>query len=100
MGVFPAYGRGVVTAQISSRQRTRNDASGVDRFPTGKWGSTFGGWLQKDVAPLLLLLFQPELKSVSFSLSLRRSGLLFVGPQASLKFLAWVTQGWLTRTLL
>ena len=24
VGVFPAYGRGVVTAQISSRQRTRN----------------------------------------------------------------------------
>ena len=100
VGVFPAYGRGVVTAQISSRQRTRNDASGVDLFPTGKCGSTFGGWLQKDVAPLLLLLFQPELKFVSFSLSLRRSGLLFVGPRASLKFLAWVTQGWLTRTLL
>ena len=64
VGVFPAFGRGMVMAQISSRQRARNDASGLDRFPTGKYGSTFGGWLQKDVAPSLLLLFQPELKSV------------------------------------
>lgn len=64
VGVFPAFGRGMVMAQISSRQRARNDASGLDRFPTGKYGSTFGGWLQKDVAPSLLLLFHPELKSV------------------------------------
>ena len=47
VGVFPAYGRGTVTAQISSRQRTKNDASGVDRSPTGKRGSTFGDWPQK-----------------------------------------------------
>ncbi|KAI4529477.1 hypothetical protein MG293_020725 [Ovis ammon polii] len=64
VGVFPAFGHGMVMAQISSRQRARNDASGLDRFPTGKYGSTFGGWLQKDAAPSLLLLFQPELKSV------------------------------------
>lgn len=64
VGVFPAFGRGMVMAQISSRQRARNDASRLDRFPTGKYGSTFGGWLQKDVAPSLLLLFHPELKSV------------------------------------
>lgn len=64
VGVFPAFGRGMVMAQISSRQRARNDASGLDRLPTGKYGSTFGGWLQKDVAPSLLLLFHPELKSV------------------------------------
>lgn len=64
VGVFPAFGHGMVMAQISSRQRARNDASRLDRFPTGKYGSTFGGWLQKDVAPSLLLLFHPELKSV------------------------------------
>lgn len=30
VGVLPAYGPGMVTAQISSGQRARNDASGVD----------------------------------------------------------------------